>query len=268
MAPSQRYKIVVEYDGTFFCGWQRQRSDAAFFSEKGADAGVLPSVQGTLEDSLRRMTGESVLVEGAGRTDTGVHALGQVAHFDLPIQRAFEPFKLVEGLNFYAQRHGVVVLEASQVPDDFHARFSAKSRTYLYQVVLRRAPLVLERHRAWHVPLPIGTALKLEAMQKAAEALLGTHNFNAFRAAECQSKNPVKTLDRCHIRSTEEGIEFEVQARSFLHNQVRIMVGTLMAIGREKLPLGVIDELLKSGDRTQGGPTAPPDGLYLKNVAY
>lgn len=265
MALSQRYKVIVEYDGTFFCGWQRQRSDAAFFAGQNVPLSR-PSVQGALEEALRRMTGHPVLVEGAGRTDTGVHALGQVAHFDL--SKPFEPFQLVSGLNFYTQRYGVVVLEAARVPDHFHARFSAKSREYLYKIVLRRPPLTLEAHRAWHVSLPIGTQLNWKAMQDAAQAFLGTHNFSAFRAAACQSKSPIKTLDRCLIRRVESGMEVEVQARSFLHNQVRIMVGTLIAIGQGKLPADAIGQLLENGDRTQSGPTAPPDGLYLRRVYY
>lgn len=266
MAFSQRYKITVEYDGTFFCGWQRQRSDAAFFDSGHNGIAPLPSVQGTLEEALRRLTGHVVLIEGAGRTDAGVHALGQVAHFDLPV--LFDPLKLTAGLNFYTRSSGVVVLDATLVPGNFHARFSAKSRKYLYRIVLRRAPLALDHHRAWHVSLPIGEPLKLTEMQEAAQTFLGTHNFHAFRAAACQSKSPIKTLDGCLIRSVEEGLELEVQARSFLHNQVRIMVGTLMAIGRGKLPSHIIGELLKSGDRTKGGPTAPPDGLYLRSVQY
>lgn len=275
---TRRYKITVEYDGTFFCGWQRQRTDALFFAQPEAERQVTealkPSVQGTLEWALAQMTGQSVLVEGAGRTDTGVHALGQVAHFDLEAPEGgayLEAFKLIAGLNFYAQKYGVVVLEAEVVPADdvaFHARFSARSREYLYRIVLRRAPLILERHRAWHVALAAEETLDIEAMQAAASAFLGTHDFSAFRASACQSKSPIKTLDRCLIRPTASGLEIEVQARSFLHNQVRIMVGTLMAIGRGRLQASAVAELLKSGDRTKGGPTAPPYGLYLWRVHY
>ena len=199
-----------------------------------------------------------------------MHALGQVAHFDLAgdLSGALDPLKLEAGLNFYARPYGVVVLEVARAPHDFHARFSAKARPYLYRVVLRRAPLALDRHRAWHVALPLGATLDRAAMRAAAQDFLGTHNFNAFRAAACQSKSPIKTLDRCEVRDRPEGLEVEVQARSFLHNQVRIMVGTLVAIGRGRLPPEAVRALLESGDRTQAGPTAPPDGLYLTKVTY
>lgn len=261
-----RIKLTVEYDGSSFCGWQRQQTDEVLFAENVVATedvvGLRPSVQGTLEDAYWKMTGERVLVEGAGRTDAGVHALAQVAHVDF--QKPVNPARLIPGLNFYLQPSRVVVKEAEVVPDSFHARFSARSRLYRYRILNRKAPSALWRERAWHVP----TTLDVEAMKTAAQAFLGTHNFQAFRAAACQSKSPIKTLDRLELRQVDDFLEWTVQARSFLHNQVRIMVGTLMWVGKGKLPPTIISEALERGDRTQVGPTAPPYGLYLAGVLY
>jgi tRNA pseudouridine38-40 synthase len=242
-----------------------------------------PSVQSVLEGSIKRMTGIETLVEGAGRTDSGVHALGQVAHFDLPM--FIHPHKLMPGINFYCRGLGVVVLEIDQVTEDFHARFSAKSREYIYKVINRRAPLALEARRAWHVARP----LNMRAMEAAALEFLGQHNFNAFRASSCQSKSSIKTLDNLNIVKgilTEDfflpspfpqsslipqyynEINFHVKARSFLHNQVRIMVGTLIVVGMGKIRGEDIRRIIEEGNRKNSGPTAPAFGLYLVRVGY
>lgn len=272
-----RYKMIIEYDGSFFCGWQYQQKDEDIFSsfsgEKDQknlekklffcrDKNVFPSVQGTLENALFKMTGMPILVEGAGRTDAGVHAFAQAAHFDLP--KFIEPFKLLTGINFYIKNWGAIVVHIETVDKSFHARFSALSREYVYKIVNRRMPLALDYKRAWYVSEPLDT----NSMKKAAKDFLGKHNFNAFRASACQSKDPVKTVDKCEIFVQEEKIEFYVKARSFLHHQVRIMMGTLVWIGKGKMPLSTISALLESGDRRKAGPTAPPQGLYFLRVNY
>jgi tRNA pseudouridine38-40 synthase len=260
-----RYKITVEYDGSFFCGWQSQKSDAETLAEtfqaspKNQDK---PSVQGVLTHSIQKMTGLHVLVEGAGRTDAGVHSLGQVAHFDLPTCVAAE--KIQAALNFYSQEWGVVVLQAEQVPQNFHARFSAVSREYFYRIVQRRAPLVLEKNRAWHVP----EALSFKKMEESAAFLEGFHDFQSFRSAHCQGKDSHKTLTHCQVFEREDGVFFRLKARSFLHNQVRIIVGTLIEIGKGKMDLPHLLTLLEKPDRTQAGPTAPAHGLYFAKVEY
>jgi tRNA pseudouridine38-40 synthase len=255
-----RYKITIEYDGAFFCGWQRQQSDmhADFVDKFSNGCTVRPSVQGTIERAIFNLTGRCVLVEGAGRTDAGVHALAQVAHFDSPL--CLDVGKLIAGLNFFAR--GCSILNVQSVPPDFHARFSAVSREYVYKIVNRRSPLAIDRGRAWHVSRPID----VEVVKQSAEEMLGSHNFNAFRSSACQSKNPVKTLDVFDVFERNEHIECRVKARSFLHNQVRIMVGTLVWIGTGKLQN--IVALLEHGDRTKSGPTAPAHGLYLAAVNY
>ncbi|GHS92559.1 tRNA pseudouridine synthase A [Alphaproteobacteria bacterium] len=272
-----RYKITVEYDGSCFCGWQQQGTDTealapAFPSLFWEDylknpfarpkRSSLPSVQSVLERAVQKMTGHAVLVEGAGRTDAGVHATGQVAHFDLPTR--LEPQELLSGMNFYSRAWGVSVLQVAPASENFHARFSATSRTYLYKIVNRAAPLILDRNRAWHIASP----LCVSAMQEASAFFLGSHNFQTFRSAHCQSQKPQKTLDLCDVFQMEDVIGIRVKARSFLHNQVRIMAGTLVLIGKGKCPPATIANLLQKEDRTQAGPTAPAHGLYLEHVAY
>lgn len=266
-----RYRIYIEYDGSAFCGWQRQASDIDFtewlrlFYDRKSDKTPpkhLSSVQSLIEFAIFRVTHQIVTVEGAGRTDAGVHALAQCAHFDL--QEYIDTDRLQAGLNYYIQNWGASILKIEVVPSDFHARFSAISRSYEYHIVNRRAPLSLDRLRAWHVaPL-----LNITEMQKAAHLLLGFHNFNAFRSAECQSKNPCRTLDSFDLEQDQEHIIARITARSFLHNQVRIMMGTLVLIGKGRMPAEQITTLLENQDRTQSGPTAPPYGLYLKQVCY
>jgi tRNA pseudouridine38-40 synthase len=243
-----RYRITVEYDGRGFVGWQRQKNG--------------PSVQEALEQAIFRFRGETVRVFGAGRTDAGVHALGQVAHFDL--ERAARPDTVRDAINFHLRPAPVSVLAAVPAPDGFHARLSAKERAYLYRIVNRRSPLALDSGRAWHVMVPLDHA----AMHAAAQALVGRHDFSTFRASLCQAKSPVKTLDLLTVERHGDEIRIEAQARSFLHHQVRNIVGTLSLVGEGKWQAADVVAALEARDRARGGPTAPADGLYLTEVVY
>ena len=219
-------------------------------------------MQGAVEFAVAALEPEAGPVQGAGRTDSGVHARGQVAHVDLP--REWEVFRLAEALNWHLKPHPVAILRAAQVAGDFHARFSAIHRRYLYRVICRRAPLMLERGLAWR----IGHALDVEAMQAAADGLVGRHDFTTFRSAQCQAKSPVKTLEEFRVERDGPEIRFRLGARSFLHNQVRSLVGTLERVGAGKWPVGQIGRALAARDRAECGPVAPPDGLYLIGVGY
>jgi len=243
-----RYRLVLEYDGAPFVGWQRQ------------DNG--PSVQGALEEAIFKLCGETVTVSGAGRTDAGVHAYGQVAHFDLV--KDFAPDKIRDALNHFVRPLPVTVLEAAIADPEFHARFSAIGRRYLYRILTRRSPPALDRGRVWHVVHD----LDAKAMDVAAQSLVGQHDFTTFRAAECQAKSPVKTLDRLDVCRLGEEIHVEAQARSFLHNQVRSMVGTLKLVGEGKWGPAMVGKALAAKDRSRCGTVAPPDGLYLVRVDY
>lgn len=244
-----RYKITIEYDGTPFVGWQMQ--------ENG------PSVQEAISTAITAMSAESVQVFGAGRTDAGVHARGQVAHFDL--EKTFPEKNIRDGLNAHLNPQPISILSAEEVTDDFDARFSAVKRHYLYRIICRRAPLALERGRVWHVPVSLDT----QKMHEAAQVLVGKHDFTTFRATQCQSKSPVKTLDEISVvKSSEEEIRIHVSAPSFLHNQVRSIVGSLKKVGDEKWDVGKIAEILAAKDRTACGQTAPAAGLYLMQVDY
>jgi tRNA pseudouridine38-40 synthase len=243
-----RFKLTVEYDGGPFVGWQRQ------------DNG--PSIQQSLEEAVTRITGETAEVQGAGRTDAGVHALGQVAHVD--IEKAITTDKLRDALNFHLKPAPIAVLAAEIAAPDFHARFSATGRAYLYRVVNRRAPLTTDRGKAWLVQVPLDAA----AMHDAAQVLVGHHDFSTFRASECQAQSPVKTLDRLSVHRVGEELQLIAEARSFLHHQVRNIVGTLRLIGEGKWSKADLAAALEARDRTKGGPTAPPDGLYLTRVSY
>jgi tRNA pseudouridine38-40 synthase len=243
-----RFKLTIEYDGTPFVGWQRQ------------DNG--PSVQGALEAAVRGYCQVNALVQGAGRTDAGVHALGQVAHVDLP--RDDRPEVVANALNAHLRPHPIAVLKAEKVDDDFHARFSAVERGYIYRIVNRRAPAVLEINRAWWVAVPLDAA----AMHAAAQAFVGRHDFSSFRAAECQADSPVKTLDEINVSRTGDLISITTRARSFLHHQVRNFVGTLKFVGEGKWSAADVKRILEARDRSAAGPTAPPDGLYLTHVKY
>jgi tRNA pseudouridine38-40 synthase len=243
-----RYKLTLEYDGGSFCGWQRQSEGA--------------SVQGVLEAAVHGFCGEQAQVVAAGRTDAGVHALGQVAHLDLG--REVSPETLRNALNHHLRPHPVVVLQAERAGAEFHARFSAKARHYLYRIVNRRALLAVEAHRAWHVPV----RLDAEIMHEAAQHLVGRHDFSSFRSALCQAASPVKTLDRLTVRRFGERIEITALARSFMHHQVRNMVGTLKRIGEGRQPVESMEAVLAARDRAAAGPTAPACGLYLLRVDY
>lgn len=243
-----RWKLTIEYDGGPFVGWQRQAEGR--------------SVQDVLEEAAYRFSGERATVHAAGRTDAGVHALGQVAHLDLA--RPVEPFRLRDALNFHAKPAPVSVLTAEEVPAHFHARFSAVERRYRYRILNRRAPPALERGRAWW----LARALDAAAMHDAAGALVGRHDFTSFRAAECQAKSPEKTLDALDVARYGDEIEIAARARSFLHHQVRIMVGTLKLVGEGKWRPRDVAEALAARNRKEAGPTAPPEGLYLVEVRY
>lgn len=243
-----RYCLILEYDGGALVGWQRQRNGL--------------SVQEVLETAVERFCGEPVTVHGAGRTDAGVHALGQAAHLDLP--RAADPDTIRNALNFHIKPHAVAVLAATPVDERFDARRSARGRHYRYRILNRRAPAVLNRGRVWH----IGTPLDAAAMQQAAQLLLGRHDFSSFRDSLCQAKSPVKTLDRLDVSCHGDEIHIEARARSFLHHQVRNMVGTLKLVGAGKWQVADVARALAARDRRAGGPTAPPEGLYLVSVLY
>lgn len=244
-----RYKLTLEYDGTTLCGWQRQLDT--------------PTGQGYLEEAVYRFCGEKVTVHCAGRTDAGVHATGQVVHFDL--EKDSEPFRVQDALNAHLRHFPLSVLAVEKTDETFHARFSAIGRRYLYRIINRRAPLVLEAKRAWQIAVP----LNVEAMQDAAQILVGTHDFTTFRASECQGKTPVKTLEELRIeRIGTDEIHIHAAARSFLHHQVRNMVGTLSLIGHGKWDKVRLTAALEAKNRKQGGPTAPPEGLYFTHVYY
>jgi tRNA pseudouridine38-40 synthase len=243
-----RYKLLIEYDGAPFVGWQVQHN------------GV--SVQGVLTAAVAAFCGESVHVQGAGRTDAGVHALGQVAHIDLARPR--DPETIRDAINAHLRPYPVAVLTAEHVADDFDARFSARQRHYLYRIINRRPDLTLEAGRAWRAPRPLDAS----AMHEAAQRLVGRHDFTTFRAAECQAKSPVKTLDRLNVERERDEVRILASARSFLHHQVRSMVGSLVQVGEGRWTADDLAHALAARDRNACGPVAPPDGLYLVRVEY
>ncbi|MSO65708.1 MAG: tRNA pseudouridine(38-40) synthase TruA [Alphaproteobacteria bacterium] len=244
----RRFRIDIEYDGTPFVGWQRQ--------ENG------PSIQATIEEAIAAFSGEVVTLFGAGRTDAGVHALGQVAHFDLA--KDTSPETVMNALNFHLRLTPVVVLRAAAVNADFHARFSALWRKYEYRILNRRAPPTVERDCVWHVP----QRLNARAMHRAAKALVGRHDFTTFRSAQCQAASPEKTLDRLTVARRGDHLLVSAVARSFLHNQVRSMVGTLKRVGEGAWQEDAVATALAARDRSRAGPTAPAQGLYLLAVGY
>ena len=243
-----RYKLTIEYDGAPFAGWQIQ-----------AD---LITAQGALTAAVEALTGEKVPVQGAGRTDAGVHARGQVAHVDLA--KDWDTDTIRDGLNAHLRPHPLAILAAEPVAADFNARTSAVKRHYLYRIINRRADLTLDAGHAWRVPRPLDAA----AMQEAAQRLVGKHDFTTFRAAECQAKSPVKTLDRLEVERAGEAVTVTASARSFLHHQVRSMVGSLVMVGEGKWSAQDLERALQARDRAACGPVAPPDGLYLMRVDY
>ncbi len=243
-----RYKLTIEYDGTPFSGWQIQ--------ENG------PAVQGALEAAIKAICGEEVRVHGAGRTDAGVHALGQVAHCD--IGKAFAAGRLRDGLNAHLRPHPIGVLSAEVVAGDFEARFSAKKRHYRYRIRNTRANLALDINRAWRLPRP----LDAEAMHEAAQRLVGKHDFTTFRDSECQARSPVKTLDHLDVARCGDEVDILTSARSFLHSQVRSMVGSLVWVGEGRWSADDLAAALAARSRAACGPVAPPEGLYLVRVEY
>lgn len=245
---TRRWKIVVEYDGRPFVGWQRQ-----------ADG---PTVQEAIETAIENFAQEKSTLYGAGRTDSGVHALGQVAHFDIAKQATADTVR--DALNFHLKPLPVAVLNAEEAAPDFHARLSATGRHYRYHILNRRSPPALYAGRVWQVP----QKLDAEAMAHAAQALVGKHDFTSFRATACQAKSPVKTLDRLAVRADSEDIFIEADARSFLHHQVRNIVGTLKRVGEGKWRRADVEQALAARNRAAAGPTAPAAGLYLVSVDY
>ncbi|HAW48320.1 MAG TPA: tRNA pseudouridine(38-40) synthase TruA [Roseovarius sp.] len=247
-----RYALKVEYDGARFAGWQRQADQV--------------TVQGEVERALARLEPGPHTIAAAGRTDAGVHALGQVAQCDLT--REWEPFRLSEALNYHLRPLPVAITACARVPDDWHARFSATGRRYLYRIVARRAPPALEAGRVWH----LRRALDVASMRAGAAHLVGHHDFTTFRASICQAKSPVKTLDAVEVAEVDTAtgpeIHLHFAARSFLHNQVRSMVGTLERVGAGAWPTERVRDVLEMRDRTACGPVAPPEGLYLSRVIY
>jgi tRNA pseudouridine38-40 synthase len=243
-----RYKLIVEYDGRPFAGWQIQADQL--------------TVQGLLTAAVEALSGDKTLVQGAGRTDAGVHARAQVAHADLT--KEWDTDTIRDALNAHLRPHPIAILAAERAADDFNARTSAIRRHYLYRIINRRADLTLEAGRAWRVPRPLDAA----AMHKAAQRLIGKHDFTTFRSTECQAKSPVKTLDILKVERSGEDVYVIAVARSFLHNQVRSMVGSLVPVGEGKWSPDDLAKALEARDRAACGPVAPPDGLYLTKVEY
>lgn len=243
-----RFALTLEFDGTPFFGLQRQSHG--------------PSVQQSVEDALHRITGESVTLHSAGRTDAGVHALAMRSHVD--IDKPFDPFRLMAALNAQLRPDPVAVTACEVVPDDWHARFSCTGRRYLYRIVNRRAPLTLMRDKAWHVPQP----LDAEAMHRAGQALVGRHDFTTFRSVHCQAADPVKSLDELRVEKVGEEIHIHAAARSFLHHQVRSMVGCLKLVGAGTWPESRLAAALEARDRNALGLNAPPHGLYFVEATY
>ena len=243
-----RFKLTIEYDGTDFVGWQRQANG--------------PSVQEAIEKAAVAYCQTDIVVHGAGRTDAGVHAKGQVAHVDLPRNDMGE--KVRDALNAHLRPLPIAILKAELVGENFHARFSALERLYLYRLSVRRAPLAIEVNRAWW----LARMLDVNAMTRAGQILIGKHDFTTFRATECQAKSPIKTLDEIRVESEGDMIEIWVRAKSFLHHQVRNIVGTLVLVGDGKWTVDDMVHALEAKDRKAGGPTAPPSGLYLISVIY
>jgi len=245
---TQRWKITIEYDGTPFFGWQKQPEAIG--------------VQSAIEDAIEEFSQEKVEVYGSGRTDTGVHALGQVAHFDL--EREMEEYKMCDAINHFLKPLPVAIIKAEKVDSEFHARFGAKQRSYIYKILNRQAPSVIDRNRVWHYI----TKLDEKAMQEAANLLVGKHDFSTFRASGCQSESPVKTLDSIKLWREDEYVYMEVSARSFMYHQVRNIIGTLVLVGDNRWSIEDFKEAFEAKDRSRGGVTAPACGLYFKEIKF
>jgi tRNA pseudouridine38-40 synthase len=255
---TKRWKITVEYDGTDFCGWQTQPD------------GIV-TVQALIEEAIYKFCQQNIRLKVAGRTDAGVHATGQVAHFDLDYgERQIDGFGIAKALNAHLRHYPICILKAEHVADDFHARFDATNKLYIYRVINRRAFPAIDNNKAWHIKTP----LDVDAMRDAATVLLGTHDFTSFRATACQAKSPIRSLDRLDITTRpydlHGGVEikFHLEAQSFLHHQVRNMVGSLTLIGHGKWTKEEMKTALEAKDRTQTGPKIPAHGLYLVRIDY
>lgn len=251
-----RYKLTIEYKGTDYFGWQRQPD--------------VPTIQEEIENAIAAFCGQSAEVTTAGRTDAGVHARGQIAHVDLEdFKKPMKPFEICKAINAHLLPRPIQVLDIEIVPDDFHARFTAKNKLYVYRIINRHPFLTIDKNLAWHIKRPLNAA----AMHEAAQLLLGEHDFTTFRDTECQAKSPVRTLDRLDVQSFQttkdtQEILIEAEAMSFLHHMVRNLVGTLVLVGEGKWQPEDVLKALKAKDRKAGGPTAPPDGLYLVRIDY
>lgn len=249
MKPSTRYKLTIEYNGTNYVGWQKQKDSAN-------------SIQQIIENVIFQLTGENVDLVASGRTDAGVHAIAQVAHFDLVKEKS--AFRMLVGLNHYLRLSDIAVVKCEEVDESFHSRFSAQMRHYQYQIISRTAHLALNKNRAWHVP----HSLDLNAMKNAAKYLIGQHDFTSFRDAECQAKSPVKTIDKIEIFQEGELVKINISAKSFLHHMVRNIAGTLAMVGRGKIKAEDLKIILEARNRQKSGPNAPAHGLYFLGVDY
>lgn len=252
-----RFKLIIEYKGCKYSGWQRQKD--------------VPSVQQAIEDAILAFSGQEVNLTAAGRTDAGVHARGQVAHVDFDaFTKPMQPFEIAKAINAHMRDEDISIVFVEPVDEDFHARFSAISKLYKYKIVQRSSPLSLDDHMAWHFKRPLNT----QAMEDAAQLLIGKHDFTTFRDSQCQSQSPIKTLDKISVSEEEydlyqgKNIIFSFESRSFLHHQVRNMVGTLVLVGEGKWDQKTLQQALEAKDRTKGGQTAPAQGLYLEKVIY
>ncbi len=244
-----RYKITIEYDGTDYVGWQKQKDGLG--------------VQEVIEKAIKKFSGEDVEIYGAGRTDAGVHGLGQVAHFDLAKEYPIKTIRDAINANI-DKSDKVIILDAEVVDEDFHARFSAQERSYVYKIVNRKARLTLDGKRAWWHPTP----LDLDNMQSCANVLIGEHDFTSFRASECQAKSPIKSISEITLSQNGDVISIYVRAKSFLHHQVRNIAGTLLWAGQGKITPQEMKTILEAKDRTKAGPTAPAHGLYFLKIRY
>lgn len=248
----QRYKLTIEYDGTRYCGFQRQSDQPN------------KSVEEVLTNAIRQFSQSDVKIFASGRTDSGVHALGQVVHFDLDSSKEFSDFRIMMGINRYLTKEDIAVIACEKVASNFHSRFSATMRHYRYVIINRQPPLTIKRKQAWHVP----QKLDIIAMQEAANFLIGEHDFSSFRDAKCSVASPIKNIQSINIIKRDQEIYIEISARSFLHHMVRNITGTLVWIGIGKLKASDMEKILAAKKRTQSGPNAPAHGLYFLKVDY